>query len=271
MSRFSINERTTAQWTFDEDVVNYLALGVEAIGVRRDKIINFGEERSIELIQDMAINVSSVFWGGGFTGADGYSHRESIDDVMRGIQLAAALSSPVIVVGTGPRGGHTVNHSTRLVLDALQELIPVAREEGIIIGLEPLNMKGAEPWTFLTRLTEIQRLLDDVDDPQVQFVFDPGYLASDLDRICNSELVQHVCVVRITDFHSCDELNRPETITGYENVGVQEALFILEQSGFQGFYEFDLMSESHGDSVYQETVKSCLAISQSILSDYSGV
>ena len=64
MSRFSINERTTAQWTFDEDVVNYIALGVEAIGVRRDKIINFGEERSIELIQDMAINVSSVFWGG---------------------------------------------------------------------------------------------------------------------------------------------------------------------------------------------------------------
>ena len=78
-------------------------------------------------------------------------------------------------------------------------------------------------------------------------------------------------MVRITDFQSCDELNHPETIPGYENVGVQEALFILEQSGFRGFYEFDLMAEAHGDSVYQETVKSCLAISQSIFSDYSGV
>ena len=132
-------------------------------------------------------------------------------------------------------------------------------------------MKGAEPWTFLTRLTEIQRLLDDVDDTQVQFVFDPGYLSGDLDRICNAELVQHICVVRITDCQTCDEFNHPRTIPGYENVGVQEALFILEQSGFRGFYEFDLMSEAHGDSVYQETVKSCLAMSRSILSDCSGV
>ena len=55
MSRFSINERTTAQWTFDEDVVNYLALGVEAIGVRRDKIINFGEGVRIRTVRPLRV------------------------------------------------------------------------------------------------------------------------------------------------------------------------------------------------------------------------
>ena len=92
MAGLSVNEITTYRWTFDQDVARYRAAGIEAIGVWRQKLADYGEERGIELLRESGLNVSNLLWAGGFTGSDGHSYEESIEDAREAIRLARLLS-----------------------------------------------------------------------------------------------------------------------------------------------------------------------------------
>ena len=107
MAGLAVNELTTYRWSFEEDVAGYKAAGFEAIGVWRQKLADFGERRGIELIREAGLHVSSVLWAGGFTGSDGHSYQESIDDALDAIRLTAALDADCLVIYSGGRNGHT--------------------------------------------------------------------------------------------------------------------------------------------------------------------
>ena len=72
--------------------------------------------------------MSNLLWAGGFTGSDGHTFRESVDDAAEAIRLAAALHARSLVVYSGAPGGHTHNHARRLLVDALRQLLPLAEE-----------------------------------------------------------------------------------------------------------------------------------------------
>src|SRR4051794_35720367 len=80
MTRLSMNELTTFRWSFEQDVAQYLAAGFGAIGVWRQKLSDYGEEKGIELLAESGLQVSNLLWAGGFTGSDGRTFRESIED-----------------------------------------------------------------------------------------------------------------------------------------------------------------------------------------------
>ena len=105
MARISMNELTTYRWSFEEDVQNYADAGIEAMAVWRQKLSDFGEEKGIELISECGLRVSSLLWAGGFTGSDGRSHKESIEDAHDAIRLATSLGTDSLIVYSGPRAG----------------------------------------------------------------------------------------------------------------------------------------------------------------------
>ena len=176
MPRLSMNEMTTFRWSFEEDVRHYKQAGYSAIGVWRQKLADFGEERGIELLHDSGLAVSNLMWAGGFTGSDGHTHRESIDDALVAIRLASSMHTGTLVVYSGSRSGHTVNHARRLLLTALKELAPVAEQHGVRSGIEPMHRTCAGEWTFLTGLDNALALLDQVGSPAVQLVYDTYHL-----------------------------------------------------------------------------------------------
>ena len=110
---------TTYRWSFEEDVAQYRAAGIEAIGVWRQKLADFGEAKGIELLAESGLAVSNLLWAGGFTGSDGHIYHESLDDAREALQLAAALGTRHLVVYSGSRNGHTQNHARRLFASAL--------------------------------------------------------------------------------------------------------------------------------------------------------
>ena len=97
-----MNETTTFRWSFEEDVAHYAAAGIPAIGVWRQKLSDCGHDRGIELLRDSGLKVSHLLWAGGFTGSDGRSYRESVEDAAEAIRTAAALSTHCLVVYSGP-------------------------------------------------------------------------------------------------------------------------------------------------------------------------
>src|SRR5688572_3609598 len=186
MVRFCMNEMTTYRWSFDEDVHNYAAAGIRGISVWRQKLSDYGEEKGIELLQEVGLKVASLLWAGGFTGSDGRTYKESIADAREAVRVAAALHAGCLVLYSGGRGGHTINHAKRLLRSALQDLLPVADEFGMTLAIEPMHAGCAAEWTFLTDLRDTELLIDEFASPNLKLAFDTyhfGYDQSVLERL----------------------------------------------------------------------------------------
>jgi sugar phosphate isomerase/epimerase len=258
MPKLSLNEMTTYRWSFDEDVTNYRELGIEGIGVWRRKVNEFGEERAGELIQDSGLKVSAVLWGGGFTGADGRSYKESVEDAVEGIQTAGQLGAEVFVVVSGPRGGHTHNHARALIVDALAELAPVAQESGVALGLEPMHAMFAKEWTFLSNLDDTLAVLDRVEHDSVGLVFDTYHLWCEervVERI--GEIAPRVRLVQLADWHDPPRSDNDRVLPGTGCAAVREMVQAFAEAGYDGFYDIEILSDELWHSDYRQLVQDC--------------
>ena len=244
MATLSMNEITTFRWSFEEDVRQFVSAGYGAIGVWRHKLSDFGEEKGIELLFESQLGVSSLLWAGGFTGSDGRSFKDSVEDAREAVRLAGEMKAPCLVVYTGSRGGHTHNHARRLIKGALNELSAVAGESGVTLALEPMHPGCAAEWTFLTNVAETLELVQAVGKPNVKLVLDTYHLfqdAPDLDGL--AELVPHVALVQLGDAKRPPQGEQNRCRLGEGSVPLREIVNGLSSAGYDGYYEIELLGE----------------------------
>ncbi len=253
MVRLSMNEMTTYRWSFEEDVANYAAAEIPAIGVWRQKLADYGEERGAELILSSGLEVSNVLWAGGFTGSDGRSLRESIDDAADAVRVTADLRCPCLVVYSGSRSGHTLNHAGRLLREALKELLPVAAELNVSLAIEPMHPSCAGEWTFLTGIDETLSLVLAMDHPRLQVAFDTYHLCHDptwSEKI--GELAGRIAVVHLGDGKGPPDPEQNRARLGEGTLPLREVIATLVAHGYDGFFDVELMGEEIEASDYRE-------------------
>lgn len=251
MARLSINELTTFRWTFEQDLARYREAGISALGVWRQKVSDFGEEKAIDLLHESGLHVSNLLWAGGFTGSDGRTYRDAIDDALDAIELAGRMNAKCVVVYSGGRAGHTHNHARRLLSGALKELLPAARDFSLRLALEPMHEACAAEFTFLTKIDEILELFDSVGDDQLAMVYDTYHLGFDprsLERI--GELASRIAVVHLGDAQGppAGEQNRCQL--GEGDLPLRETIAALQSAGYDGDYDVELIGEAVEDSDY---------------------
>jgi len=255
MPRLSINELTTFRWTFEEDVSSYAAAGIASIGVWRQKLSDFGEERGIDLLAEKGLAVSNLLWAGGFTGSDGRNYRESLDDAEEAIRSAAAMGAGCLVVYSGARNLHTHNHARRLLCGALKELAPMAADLEVSLALEPMHEGCAEEWTFLTELDEVVDLIETIGSDQIKLVFDTYHLGQDrrvIDRI--AAVAPHIAVVHLGDSKAPPEQEQNRCRLGEGEVPLKEIVAALASAGYDGDYDVELIGEELEDANYHDVI-----------------
>jgi sugar phosphate isomerase/epimerase len=244
MAILSMNETTTFRWSFEEDVANYAAAGIKAIGVWRQKVSDCGHRRAAELLREHGLCASHLFWAGGFTGSEGHSFDESIDDTAETLRLAVALGSKCLVVCSGARAGHTCNHARRLVVSALKQLVPLAEELGVVMAIEPMHPGCAAECTFLHSLNDALSILSTVDSPYVKMVLDTYHLGHTVDLVDRiGEISSRIALVQLGDA-KCPpngEQNRCRLGTG--TVPLRQIVAALRSAGYDGFFDVELLGE----------------------------
>ena len=245
MHRLSVNEMTTYRWSFEEDVTNYSAAGFPALGVWRQKLSDFGDEKGIELLSEYQLQVSSLLWAGGFTGSDGRTHAESIEDAKEALWLADSLNAQSLVIYTGARGGHTHKHARRLIVNALDQLAPLATDIDVMLAVEPMHPGCATDWTFLTDLNEAGNLVRSLQSSHVKLVLDT-YHFGHIHDLCQRlpELISDIALVHLGDSKGPPvngEQNRCRL--GEGNLPLKEITETLNESGYDGWYDVELMGE----------------------------
>ncbi len=223
MACISMNELTTYRWSFEEDVQQYAKAGFDALAVWRHKLSDFGEEKGGELIADCGLKVSSLLWAGGFTGSDGRSYKESVEDAHDAIRLTAHLKAACLIVHSGPRAGHTHNHARRLLTNALKDLLPHADEAGVVLALEPMHEQLAHEWTFLTNMDDTLALIQSVDHPRLKMAFDAYYFGLDEHALQGlASLVPHLAVVQLGDARHSPARGAGSLCAGSRNHSAQQ-------------------------------------------------
>ncbi len=251
MAHLSMNETTTFRWSFEEDVTNYVDAGIPAMGVWRQKLSDCGEAKGIELLRESGLRASHLLWAGGFTGSDGRSFRESIEDAKDALETAQALGARSLVVYSGARAGHTYNHARRLIKDALVRLAPLAAELAVELAVEPMHPGCATNWTFLTTIDDVLALLEAVGSPQVKIVFDTYHLgqeASIVNRI--AEIAPYVAIVQLGDARQPPDGEQNRCRLGEGIIPLKEIVAALSAAGYDGYYDVELLGEEIETSDY---------------------
>jgi sugar phosphate isomerase/epimerase len=251
MAELAMNETTTFRWSFEEDVARYAAAGIPAIGVWRQKLSDCGRGKAADLLRRTGMKVSHLFWAGPFTGSDGRSFRESVEDGGEALRTAAELNCRTLVVCTGPRAGHTANHARRLVKEALTELAAQAAELEVTLAVEPMHSACAAGWTFLTGLDDTLRLLEAVGSPQIKLVLDTYHLGFDRGvarRI--AAVAPQVALVQLGDARRPPDGEQNRCRLGEGVLPLGEIVAALRAGGYDGYYDVELLGEDMENADY---------------------
>ena len=253
MARLSMNEMTTYRWPFEKDVAEYAAAGIGAIGVWRQKLSDFGEEKGIELLAESGLKVSNLLWAGGFTGSDGRSQRESIDDGLDAVRLAHEMDADCLVVYSGGRAGHTHNHLRRLVKEAMRELAPLADDLNVTLAIEPMHLRCAAEWTFLTSIDAALELIDGLSMPRLKLAFDTYHFGQDDGVIKRLQTLAHrIAIVHLGDGKCPPEHEQNRTPLGAGIIALKEIVSALAAAGYDGYYDVELMGEEIETADYRD-------------------
>ncbi|MBX7072155.1 MAG: sugar phosphate isomerase/epimerase [Pirellulales bacterium] len=244
MSRLSVNEMTTYRWSFEEDVEHYRRAGMGAIGVWRQKLSDYGEERGAELLAESGLAVSNLLWAGGFTGNEGHSFEDSVADAIDAVRLCRAVGSDCLVVYTGARAGHTHNHARRIIDDALKAILPVAEEHEVTLAFEPMHPHYAAGWTYWTDFYAALDRVANQDHRLLRLVFDTyhfGTLPGIAARI--REIAPWVAVVHLGDGRYSKGPDQDRTRLGDGEVPLRDLVHAFEAAGYSGYYDLELMGQ----------------------------
>jgi sugar phosphate isomerase/epimerase len=256
MAILSINEMTTFRWSFEEDVVRYAAEGIPAIGVWRQKLSDCGPVRGRKLLDQHRMKVSHLLWAGGFTGSDGRSFHESLEDAQEALRTAAAIRAATLVVYSGARWGHTHSHARRLFFEALKQLAPEADELGVDLAIEPMHPGIAADWTFLTSLDDVLSAIEQFGNPRVKMVFDTYHLGHEANLVKRiAQIVPHIAIVQLGDARQPPRGEQNRCRLGDGCLPLKEIVAALKAAGYDGFYDVELLGEELESADYHSLLE----------------
>jgi sugar phosphate isomerase/epimerase len=244
MARLAMSEMTTFRWSLEEDAAHYQQAGIPAIGVWRQKLSDVGVQRGSEILASHGLAVSSLHWAGGFTGAEGRTYEESLQDGREAVRQADALRAQCLVLHTGPRGGHTSNHARRLFRSAVDKLLPLAEELGITLALEPMTGECGSEFTFLNTLEEARALVQSYGSEHLRMVLDIYHWGLEPTMRENlAQLTPLLALVQIGDGRRPPRTEQERCPLGQGAIPLQEILRDLFRHGYSGYCEVELLGE----------------------------
>lgn len=141
LARLSLNQRSIAQWSLTEAVEGCARAGVPGLGLWREPVADLGVDAARRLLEAADLRATSMCRGGFFTVADPQARRAAHEENVRAIEETAAVGAPTLVLVPGglPEGDRDLSAARARCAEAIADLVPVAQEHGITLGIEPMH------------------------------------------------------------------------------------------------------------------------------------
>ena len=253
MNTFAISQLSTLRWDTQQDAREYSQRGFTGIGIYRPKLDDFGLDRTVELLAEYKLEVTSLSWGGGFTGSDGRAYGDAVADAIDAVYDAANLRAQSLIILAGGRNNHIRNHARRTLCEALAEIASVAEDYGVRLSLEPIHPGCGEEWSFVNDLQSTLDIIETVNSSSLGLVLDTYHLGMDAEVVrWLPDVIPHLHLVQLGDArHSpLGEMNR--CLLGQGCVPIQQILQTLADHQYDGPCEVELLGEDIEQLSYDE-------------------
>jgi len=254
----AVSQVTSVRWELVDDVAMARTLGFDAVALWRPKVSDVGAETAARLLAESGVRASSLQWVGGFTGGDGRSFAESVEDALEALTMAEAVGAPVLVVHGGCRAGHTRSHAQRLLTQALELLAPVAARADVTLAVKPMPPTDSGGCGFLAALADAVSFVERFDDPAVRLALDLWHFADDpaLPALVG-RLAPLTAVVHVADRCGPAVAGGDRLPPGQGTLPLEAAVAELVAKGYAGPVEFDPVGEMVEilgyDGIWRET------------------
>lgn len=245
MFHVAISQLTTSRWDLAQEVARLADHGFDRLSLWRAKLSDIAPAAAASLLAGAGMQVSSLQWAGGFTGGDGRTFAESIEDAAEAIETAATVGARVLVVHSGCRGGHTRAHARRLLVQALKVLAPIAGAAGVTLAIKPMHAAAASGWSFLNQPVDALELVETADDPAIRLALDLWQFAdeSELVRLL-PRLAAATAVVQVADRNGPPTSELERLPAGHGSLPLEFAALAMVDHGYAGDFEFDPVGDS---------------------------
>jgi sugar phosphate isomerase/epimerase len=247
--RLSLSAISTANASFEDDLLAYRSAGFEGIGLwqyklsgdwvaDRDALRGAGLEATncVPLVPTILPN--PVMEGPNDPG-------ERIESVCASIGLFANFQPASVLCLTGPIGNFGGAEARRIVIEGLQAAGDTARELGVTFGLEPIHGSERETFSFVHTIPEALELLTEAGLDDVGVMVDTYHVA-DTDGVLG-DIERNVD--RITGLHVAEwsaDGSEGRALPG-EGVGrTREIVDTLCAAGWDGWLDVEIFSTSEG-------------------------
>jgi D-psicose/D-tagatose/L-ribulose 3-epimerase len=229
------------QWGFDGvEIARFDFQGFPA-RVLREAVRNAGLEATF---------CSALTGGLSLISEDASVRRAARDFIRRAVETAAELGSPVLA---GPyvspvgylAGRRPTEDEWKRGVEGIAGLVPVLREHGVTLALEPLNRFE----TFILNTAgDLRRFCDEVHDPYVGALFDTFH--ANIEEKCFGAAVRALGP-RLAHVHACEN---DRGAPGSGHVAWDEVFGALRENGYDGW----CVIESFGSRIPEIAAAACI-------------
>lgn len=266
LSRLSIHQTTTVRWRLDQAIRHYSQAGIAGIGITLPRLQELGAGTARRMLRESGLKVTSLGWVGGFTGANGHSYIDAVDDMRSAIGLARLIGARTLVVVSGSLSGHIRSHARRLLIEGLVEVTDLAAESGVRLALQPMHSLFEDEWTFLTSLDDTLDILSRFNHPHVGLAFGTYHLGQEprlLERI--PEIAPFLASVQLSDWRDPPRCDNDRLLPGDGTLPLREIVSAFESAGYAGLYEVEVWSRDLWKREHGSLIADCMTRFASLL------
>ena len=259
-ARLAINEFTTAQLSFAEDVNLYARSGITTVGVMRSKIEAYGVKRGAQLLHTLGMHASSLCIAGFFVEPDREKRLKQIDDALRAIDIAAQIGAETLVLVAGPAGVIPSEPGQAYLCEGIANLLPAAQAAHIRLSLEPLHPMYASEASMLCTLGDALAVAMSFPKEDVGIIIDTYHLWWHIHFLADiQKAASRIFGVHLSDWRQPTRSFTDRELPGQGIIQWAEVIDAIEKTGYRGVYELEIISEEWWSYTPEKLLAACLA------------
>jgi sugar phosphate isomerase/epimerase len=249
LSRLSLNLKTVERWSLPEALEGCARAQIPWVGLWREKVAEYGLQKSIRHMGALGLKVSSLCRGGFFPSSSRAAFKAALDDNRRAIEEAATLGAGVLALVCGAAPDRDIQRARDTIAEGIGELVPFALEHKVVLGIEPLNPMFAADRSAIVTLQQAHNLAQQHPKGTVGIVVDAYHVWWD------PQLEEQVAGAgeRIVGFHISDWIVPiPDPLLGRGMMGdgvieLRRLREMVDSAGYSGPIEVEIFNQGIWD------------------------